>query len=131
MPPPDPRLADPGSTPRFAYRGTAKLDPPLVDEQPIGPLRGHVTVVPVVRLDRRPYFTVSAEWGPNPDGSPVPGLFNHPAHHVADMAAVGTEVDARRLARAAIDQLRTPPTDRPALDLIALARRLVVPLLKQ
>jgi hypothetical protein len=121
---PPPKLADPAATPRFGYDGNASREKPLIDEQPIGPMRGRVTVTPVKLLDRRIYFEVAAEWGPYPDGRPVIGILGGPAHHVADAAAIATEHHARRLAHLAIEQLRTPPADRIAVELNELTHLL-------
>jgi hypothetical protein len=114
---PPPRLSDPAAAPRFGYDGNASREKPLLDEQPIGPMRGRVTVTPVKLLDRRVWFEVAAEWGPYADGAPVIGILGDPTNHVADSVAIANEQHARRLAYTAIEQLRTPPPDRIAVEL--------------
>jgi hypothetical protein len=130
-------LVDPGSLPRFGKRGDARREPAIVDEQPVGVMRGHVTITPIRRLDRGVYFEVGAEWGPNADESDVAGLFGLPAHRVVDAVAVDEEEGARKIARAAIEQLHNAASsdphagDAPAVNLPAIAARLGVALLRQ
>jgi hypothetical protein len=128
-----PPLADPGSTPRILYRGQATREPALYDQQPIGPLHGHVTVTPIRRLDRSVFFEVTAAWGPNPDGSDVRGYAGLPSRRVNDGVYATTEEAAVAVARAAVDELRAatssdPHAGAPTLDLPAIARRLGVEL---
>jgi hypothetical protein len=129
--PDKPPLADPGSTPRILYRGQATREPALFDEQPIGPLRGRVTVTPIRRLDRSMFFEVAAAWGPNPDGSDVRGYAGLPSHRVNDGLYATTQDGAVAVARTAVDELRAatssdPHAGAPTIDLPRIARRLGV-----
>ena len=127
-----PRLGDPGASPRFHKGGESRRARATFAAEAIGPWHGEVAVTPIERPGRRAFFELTAEWGPGPADEDVPGLTGIPSRHALDSAAFETAEAAERVARAAVDALRSPPAGRlPPLNLMALAKQLGVPLLRQ
>jgi hypothetical protein len=90
----------------LGYRGDVVRERPIIDDYPLGPWRARVRLTPLVGLEDRARFEVSAQWEAGPpllafeehwDGSP---------HAATDVAHFQELEHARAVALQAADLLR-------------------------
>jgi hypothetical protein len=130
---PDPKLSDPGGTPRFHLRGECKRQKPIWTREQFGPWRCDVRVTPITGVRQTTaVFEINCQWhrGPALDrslGPAPPGGMAASDVYVVDPAARDMMLReaqaaelAQQIARAAADILaagRRPNLPKIARDL--------------